>query len=405
MNSLGSKHILLIVAGGIAAYKVPDVVRRLREAGAEVRVVLTAGGAEFITPLTLQVVSGQDVRSDLFDAGAEAAMGHIELARWADLVLIAPASADFLARARAGLAGDLAGAVLLATTAPVLAAPSMNQQMWSHAATRENLALLEQRGWCVVGPEAGSQACGETGPGRLAETTAIIAASAAVFSSGSLSDRRVLVTAGPTCEPIDPVRFISNRSSGKMGYAIASAARDAGARVTLVSGPTVLAQPLGVGYVGVNTAAEMLAAVMGNIHGIDVFIATAAVADYRPAEVVRHKTKRNGGGMTLELMPNDDILKSVAALDPGPFTVGFAAETDDVAANARKKLVDKAINMIAANAVGTHGTGFDADENELLVLWPEGEKCLARASKTHIARELVELISARISARYLFSTS
>ena len=398
MNSLGSKHILLMVTGGIAAYKAPDVVRRLREAGAQVRVVLTAGGAEFITPLTLQAASGQDVRSDLFDAGAEAAMGHIELARWADLVLIAPASADFLARARAGLAGDLAGAVLLATTAPVLAAPAMNQQMWAHSATRDNLVLLEQRGWRVVGPETGSQACGETGPGRLAGTTAIIAASAAVFSSGSLGDRHVLVTAGPTCEPIDPVRFITNRSSGKMGYAVAGAARDAGARVTLVSGPTVLAQPAGVNYVGVSTAAEMFAAVMGNIDGVDVFIATAAVADYRPAEVAGHKIKRNGGGLTLELTPNDDILKSVAALDPGPFTVGFAAETNDLAANARKKLIDKAVNMIAANAVGTHGTGFDADDNELLVLWPEGEKRLARASKTHIARGLVELIGARCTS-------
>jgi phosphopantothenoylcysteine decarboxylase / phosphopantothenate---cysteine ligase len=398
LNALAARRVLLIVSGGIAAYKSPDVVRRLRDAGAEVQVVMTPAASAFITPLTLQAVSGREVRNELFDSAAEAAMGHIELARWADVVLVAPATADFLARLRLGLANDLATAVCLATEAPILAAPAMNQQMWKHAATQDNLAALRARGVHIAGPGAGLQACGEVGPGRMLEANEICLATAALFKTGLLAGQRVVLTAGPTREPIDPVRYISNHSSGKMGYALAGALRDAGALVTLVSGPTVLPAPAGVTLVGVETAQQMFDAVMANLP-TDIFIATAAVADYRPANPAELKIKRSSSTLDLQLVANQDILKCVAATSPAPFTVGFAAETNDVERHARKKLENKAIDMVAANLVGGPGLGFNADDNELLVLWRGGSQNLPRAAKTRLARALVDVIAARYAAR------
>lgn len=397
MNSLAGKRVLLVVSGGIAAYKAPECVRRLREAGAEVRVVLTAAAAAFVTPVSLQAVSGHPVRSELFDPAAEAAMGHIELARWADAVVVAPATADIIARLRAGLADDLATTLCLASAAPLLLAPAMNQQMWQHPATQDNLAVLAARGVTLCGPDSGSQACGDTGPGRMVEAPALCAATAALFATGGpLAGRRVLLTAGPTREAIDPVRYISNHSSGKMGYAVAAAAHAAGATVTLVSGPTRLAAPAGVSRVEVESAQDMHAAVMARIADCDVFIATAAVADYRPARAAPGKLKRDGSAMTLELVPNPDILGDVARRPAPPVTVGFAAETHDVERYARSKLAAKGIDMIAANLVGAGDVGFNADDNELLVLWADGEARLPRGPKAVLARQLVDLIGARL---------
>jgi len=398
-ESLAAKRIVLIVTAGIAAYKAPDVVRRLRDAGAEVEVVMTPQATAFITPLTLQAVAGREVRVELFDRHAEAAMGHIELARWADLVLVAPASADFLARLRLGLADSLAAALCLATTARLVVAPAMNQQMWQHPATVDNLAALAARGVVVAGPGAGSQACGEVGPGRMLEALELAGVVAAQFATGALGGRTVLLTAGPTREPIDPVRYITNHSSGKMGYALATAAREAGAEVILVSGPTQLPTPRGVTRVDADSAAEMLAAVMSRVAGADIFIATAAVADYRPQQAAQHKLKRSRQSVTLELTPNEDILARVAALSRPPFTVGFAAETELLETHARAKLEGKGVDMIAANQVGVAGMGFNADENELLVLWRDGSERLARAPKAALARRVVDLIARRFAAR------
>ena len=396
MNTLSAKRVILVVTGGIAAYKAPDVVRRLRDAGAAVRVVMTPGAMQFITPLTLQAVSGFEVRTALFDPAAEAAMGHIELARWADVVVIAPASADFLARMRNGLADELASALCLATAAPILAAPAMNQQMWQHPATQDNIATLTARGLTLAGPAYGSQACGEFGPGRMIEADDIVLATTAVFRNQRLAGRRVLITAGPTREPIDPVRYITNHSSGKMGYAVAAASLDAGAAVTLVSGPTDLTPPSAATTIDVSTAQEMCEAVMRHVEAADIFIATAAVADYRPDTLAPKKIKRNGSKMVLDLVPNEDILHKVAHSKHPPFTVGFAAETEDVEQNARAKLAAKSVDMIAANAVGGPDIGFNTDENELLVIWENGMRNLPRAPKSRIARTLVGLISERL---------
>lgn len=393
MPSLQAKRIVLAVSGGIAAYKAPDVVRRLRDAGAEVRVVMTPAATRFITPLTLQAVSGQAVNADLFDAEAEAAMGHIELARWADAVVAAPATADFIARLVLGRADDLASAVCLATNAPLLLAPAMNQQMWQHAATVSNIDTLMARGVHMCGPGSGSQACGETGPGRMEDSETIVAATADLFASGVLDGLNVVVTAGPTREALDPVRYISNHSSGKMGYAVASAAVEAGARVVLVSGPTKLTPPERVRTLSVETALEMAAAVESVVAEADIFIGTAAVADYRPAEVAKEKRKRDGAPMSIELVPNPDILAGVAGRRDPPFTVGFAAETESVEAHALAKLEAKRINMIAANRVGEPGLGFNSDDNALHVFWRGGEQQLARAPKPRLARELIALVA------------
>jgi phosphopantothenoylcysteine decarboxylase / phosphopantothenate---cysteine ligase len=393
------KRILLGVTGGIAAYKSPDLVRRLRDRGAEVQVVMTAAAREFVTATTFQAVSGRTVRSDLWDAAAEAAMGHIELARWADAVLIAPASADFLARLAAGQAGDLLSTLCLATQAPVAVAPAMNHVMWAHAATRANLATLAARGVAVFGPGEGDQACGETGPGRMLEPNDLAERVAALLpGSGALAGRRVLITAGPTREPIDPVRFVSNRSSGKMGFAVAQAAREAGATVVLVAGPVSVPTPAGVTRIDVESAADMLAAVLRELPGTDVFISTAAVADYRPARCAPQKIKKTTETMDLSMERTTDVLATVAAQAERPFVVGFAAETEAVENNARAKLLKKNLDMIAANEVG-HDKAFDCEDNELLVLSRNARHELARAGKLTLARGLIGLIAHDLLAR------
>jgi len=394
MNQLSGKHILLGVTGGIAAYKGAELVRQLRKQGAEVRVVMTAGAMEFITPLTLQALSGRPVHSRLLDTGAEAAMGHIELARWADALLVAPATADFIARLAQGRADDLLTAVALACEAPLAVAPAMNRAMWENAATQDNIATLAGRGIRVFGPAAGSQACGEEGPGRLLEPEQLLQELAGLFASGTLAGCRVLITAGPTREAIDPVRYIGNRSSGKMGYAVAQAAVEAGADVTLVSGPVALPTPPRVTRIAVESAADMHHAVMATVGAADIFIGSAAVADYRPDHAAGHKIKKAAQGMTLALERNPDILAAVAALPQAPFTVGFAAETEALEENARHKRLAKAVDMIAANPVGP-GLGFDADDNALHVFWEGGDQLLPRTGKGRLARQLVELIAAR----------
>jgi phosphopantothenoylcysteine decarboxylase/phosphopantothenate--cysteine ligase len=399
MGSLAGKQVLLGVTGGIAAYKAPDLVRRLREQGAEVRVVMTPAAARFVTPLTFQAVSGNPVRDSLWDEAAEAAMGHIELARWADIVLVAPATADFLARLTAGMADDLLATLCLATEAPLCVAPAMNRQMWAHAATRDNIARLQSRGVRLLGPAEGAQACGETGAGRMLEPVEIVAAlqQASIPADGVLAGRKVLVTAGPTREALDPVRYLTNRSSGKMGYAVARAALEAGAEVVLVSGPVDLPAPPAARVLRVETAAQMRAAVQGELAGTDVFIAAAAVADYRPAQVAERKIKKQADEMQLELLRNPDILAEVAAAEPRPFVVGFAAETDNVEANALQKLEGKRLDMIAANRVGAD-CGFDREDNALRVLWPGGGEDLGSGAKAGLARRLVELIAERMRA-------
>jgi phosphopantothenoylcysteine decarboxylase / phosphopantothenate---cysteine ligase len=387
------KRILLGVTGGIAAYKSPDLVRRLRERGAEVQVVMTAGAREFVTATTFQAVSGRPVRTDLWDAAAEAAMGHIELARWADVVLIAPATADFLARLATGQADDLLTTLCLATEATIAVAPAMNHVMWSNAATRANVATLQQRGIQIFGPGAGDQACGEIGEGRMLEPLELVDRVAALPSGdGPLRGRRVLISAGPTRERIDPVRFISNRSSGKMGFAVAQAAREAGAEVVLVSGPVSLPTPPGVRRIDVESAADMLTAVLKEVEGTDIFISTAAVADYRPARPADQKIKKTSDTLDLCMERTSDVLATVAARADRPFVVGFAAETESVEQNARLKLLKKNLDMIAANEVG-HDKAFDCEDNQLIVLWRNGRHELGKASKLALARELVALIT------------
>lgn len=398
MNALVNKHILLGVTGGIAAYKTPELVRRLRDAGADVRVVLTEAAAAFVTPLTLQAVSGRPVHQALLSAEAESGMGHIELARWADLILIAPATADFMARLAHGFADDLLAACCRASRAPLAIAPAMNAGMWENPATQRNLRQLVDDGVRVFGPASGSQACGEVGEGRMLEPPELVALCAAQFGAGALAGRRVVVSAGPTFEDIDPVRFIGNRSSGRMGYAIAQAAREAGAEVTLVSGPVALADPPGVAVQRVRSALQMRDAVLAAVAAADVYVGTAAVADYRPAAPAGRKIKKDRDALTVELVRNPDILSEVAALERPPFTVGFAAETDDVLGYARRKLEDKRLDLIAANTVGA-GLGFEADDNALTLLWAGGQRELPRAAKAALARALIAEIAERLHAR------
>ncbi len=394
------KRILLGVTGGIAAYKSPDLVRRLRERGAEVQVVMTRSAGEFITPLTFQAVSGRPVRTDLWDPAAEAAMGHIELARWADLVIVAPATADFLARLASGHADDLLTTLCLATEAPIAVAPSMNRVMWANAATQANVTTLAQRRVSVFGPAAGDQACGEVGEGRMLEPLEIVAKiDALLVPTGPLSGKRVLITAGPTRERIDPVRFISNRSSGKMGFAVAQAARNAGAEVVLVSGPVSLATPPGVRRVDCESAVDMLAAVTREVPNTDVFISTAAVADYKPARPADQKIKKASDRMDLEMERTTDILATVAAgADRPPLVVGFAAETESVEQNARGKLLKKNLDMIAANEVGDD-KAFECEDNHLIVLSRTARHDLGKASKTELAQRLVGLIAEALAER------
>lgn len=386
------KRILLGVTGGIAAYKSADLVRRLVERGAQVRVAMTASAREFISPLTFQALSGEPVRTELFDPAAEAAMGHIELARWADLVLIAPASADFLAKLATGQADDLLTTLCLATEAPVAVAPAMNRVMWANPATQANVETLKQRRVSILGPAEGDQACGEIGPGRMLEPLELLDRAAfLVKADGPLKGKRVLITAGPTRERIDPVRFISNRSSGKMGFAVAQAAREAGAEVVLVSGPVSIPTPPGVQRCSVESAADMLEVVLREVPRADIFISTAAVADYRPAEPANQKIKKTSDTMDLQMQRTVDVLATVAARPDRPFVVGFAAETESVEQNARGKLLKKNLDMIAANEVGDTKV-FECEDNHLVVLWRGGRRDLGHGSKSDLARELVALI-------------
>jgi len=396
MKPSNPRRIVLGVTGGIAVYKSPDLVRRLKERGAEVQVVMTRGAREFVTELTFQAVSGLPVRSELWDQSAEAAMGHIELARWADEVVIAPASADFIARLAHGLADDLLSTLCLATRAPITLAPAMNQAMWSNPATQDNVAILKQRNVRVLGPAEGEQACGEVGPGRMLEPSEIAKQlfEAAIAIEGPLAGIKAVVTAGPTRERIDPVRFITNRSSGKMGYAVAEALRDAGAEVILVSGPVNLAAPASVKRVCVESANEMLQAVQQGLVGAHLFVATAAVSDYCAAQVAGEKIKKSNAPMSLQLVRTPDILATIGASPLPPFLVGFAAETDNVERNALAKLEGKHLDMIAANKVGD-GLAFDQDDNALTVYWPGGKQELCLCSKKDLAKQLVALIGER----------
>lgn len=389
-TSLQNKRILLGLTGGIAAYKAAELCRLLIGAGASVQVVMTKGAQEFITPLTMQALSGNRVHTDLLDPAAEAAMGHIELARWADLILVAPASANFIARLAHGEAGDLLTAVCLARRCPLALAPAMNQAMWSNETTAANVALLEAAGVLLFGPSVGAQACGDVGPGRLLEPPHLLTLCAARFSTGALAGRHVVITAGPTREAIDPVRYLSNHSSGKMGYAIAAAAIDAGARVTLISGPTALTPPDRCTMVRVESALDMLAAC--EAHKGDIFIAVAAVADYRVAEPAASKLKKSADSMTLSLVRNPDILATMAAGTSRPFCVGFAAETDNLAAYARDKLKNKNLDLIIANdAAATFGN----DDAAVTAYWSGGELPLPPQSKPQLARQLIALIAER----------
>jgi phosphopantothenoylcysteine decarboxylase/phosphopantothenate--cysteine ligase len=390
------KRILLGVTGGIAAYKSPDLVRRLIERGADVQVVMTEGAQRFVTATTFQAVSGRPTRSDLWDENAEAAMGHIELARWAELVLVAPASADFIARLAGGRADDLLATLCVATEAPIVLAPAMNRVMWSNKATQANIELLSSRGVRILGPGSGDQACGEIGLGRMLEPKQLAEALLEPpLNAGLLAGLNVLITAGPTRERLDPVRYLTNRSSGKMGFAVAAAAREAGAHVTLVSGPVHLPTPTGVTRLDVESARDMYAAVHRHVAEADVFIAAAAVADFQPVTVAKQKIKKQGASVKLDLEPAPDIVKSVADMAKRPFVVGFAAETNDVEGNARSKLKRKKLDMIAANLVGD-GIAFDCEDNALTVIWPGGKTDIARAPKLDVARELIALLAKRL---------
>ncbi len=399
MSSLANKRILLGVSGSIAAYKSAELVRRLKDAGAVVQVVMTEAAQAFVTPFTLQTLSGRPVHTALMDANAEATMGHIEQARWADLIVIAPASANFIARLAQGQASDLLSAIALASEAPLAVAPAMNRQMWASAATQANVATLMERGAKLLGPASGEQACGEIGAGRMLEADEIVAHCAEYFETGLLAGRHVLITAGPTQEDIDPVRYISNRSSGKMGFALAAAAAEAGARVTLVSGPVALVTPDRVARIDVRSAAEMLAAVQENLAEQEIVIAAAAVADYRPLQVATQKIKKQAGGAQLSLEQTADILTTITAESDARFVVGFAAETEQLEANARIKLEKKSLDMIAANGVGGARGGFERDENALLLLWQGGGVELPMAPKEKLARLLIERIAERFNAK------
>ncbi len=400
MQRLYRKRILLGVGGGIAAYKSAELVRRLRDQGAEVRVVMTQGGREFITPLTLQALSGHPVHLDLLDPAAEAAMGHIELARWADLVLIAPATADLMARLAQGVADDLLTTLVLATDAPVALAPAMNQAMWRDPATQANLEILTRRGLRLFGPAAGSQACGDVGLGRMLEAEELAQRAADCFEHRALTGRHVLITAGPTQENIDPVRYITNHSSGKMGFALAEAAVEAGAKVTLITGPVHLPTPDRVNRIDVVSARDMLAACEAAMP-CDLLIAAAAVADYRPEVVAQHKMKKDptsGEGLLLQLVRNPDILATLASRPDRPFSVGFAAETENLLEYASRKLKDKNLDLIVANDVANPSIGFNSEENAITVIDRDlAQSSFAQTSKGKIARQLITFIADRLN--------
>ncbi|RQW61741.1 bifunctional phosphopantothenoylcysteine decarboxylase/phosphopantothenate--cysteine ligase CoaBC [Vibrio viridaestus] len=399
MQTLAGKKILLGMSGGIAAYKCAELTRRLIERGAEVHVVMTEAAKEFITPLTMQAVSGHQVASSLLDPDAERSMNHIELAKWADLVLLAPATADLIARVAGGLGNDLLTTLVLATDAPVAVAPAMNQQMYRNIATQENIATLSRRQFSIWGPASGEQACGDIGPGRMLEPMDLVHCCEQFFQPKSLAGKSVLITAGPTQEAIDPVRYITNHSSGKMGFELAQAASNLGAKVTLVSGPVNLSTPLGVHRLDIKSAAEMHSKVMEVASNHDIFISCAAVADYRPADVAEQKIKKTDDNdeMTLKMVKNPDIVASVASMEKGrPFTVGFAAETQNVASYAKAKLERKKLDLICANDVSVAGQGFNSDSNALTVYWPDGEHVFPLTSKSQLALALMSFIGEKI---------
>lgn len=409
---MANKRILLGVTGGIAAYKSAELSRLLIKAGFDVRVVMTSGAKAFIQPLTFQALTGYPVRESLLDEQAEAGMGHIELARWADLILIAPATADFIARLSSGFANDLLTTLCLATASPIAIAPAMNQQMWLKNVTQKNIAELadynSEQPTIIWGPAEGNQACGDVGPGRMLEPAELASSVCQLFAISEdkesseppelpLKGRRVLLTAGPTREALDPVRYISNHSSGKMGYALAAAAVKLGADVVMVSGPVALGVPVGVDCIGVASAQEMYGEVMSRVDRADVFIATAAVADYRPQSVADQKIKKSQEEMVIRLTRNPDIVSSVAASQPRPFTVGFAAETNDVIGYARDKLQRKSLDLIIANDVSRSDIGFNSDNNEAVAIWTDGELSLGMASKSEIAERILAVICERLS--------
>ena len=389
MNSLSNRRVLLGITGGIAAYKSAELTRLLVKAGAEVRVVMTHAATQFITALTLQALSGNRVHTELLDAEAEAGMGHIELARWPDLILIAPSSANFIAKLADGKADEILSTLVLATKAPIAIAPAMNQGMWANAATQQNLGVLAARGMKIFGPASGEQACGDVGLGRMLEPSEIAALSAGMFDAGLLAGLRIAITAGPTQEAIDPVRYISNRSSGKMAYALAIEAAAAGAQVTLISGPVALATPERVKRIDVVSAQQMLAASVDAAAQCDIFIGVAAVADYRPAQIETQKIKKGAATMTLELVKNPDIIATVAALDKRPFTVGFAAETIDVERHGAEKLQRKRLDLLFANDANET---LGSDNTSATALWPQGSLSLGPASKRRVAVQMLELL-------------
>ena len=398
MSSLSNKRVLLGVTGGIAAYKSADLVRRLQDAGADVRVVMTSAACEFITPLTMQALSGNPVHTTLLDTEAEAAMGHIELARWADLLLVAPASADFLAKLSHGQGDDLLSTLCLACPSPIAVAPAMNQAMYRSDSTQQNLALLKQRNIHIFGPAEGVQACGDVGPGRVLEPLQIVDCATKLFTRGTLAGKRVVITAGPTREALDPVRYISNHSSGKMGYALAIAAAEAGAETILISGPVNLPEPERITTIKVVSAQEMHQASIREAATADLFIATAAVADYRPLHVSEQKIKKSGDEVTLHMTKNPDIVASVAALQPRPITIGFAAETENLEQYARGKLERKGLDLVIANNIAKANIGFNSDDNQVALVSRDGIEALPKLNKQVLAQDLIARIAALVSA-------
>jgi phosphopantothenoylcysteine decarboxylase/phosphopantothenate--cysteine ligase len=397
MRSLSQKRIILGISGGIAAYKSAEIARRLQDHGAEVRVIMTDSAQEFVRPLTFQALTGRPVHTDLLDPKAEAAMGHIELARWADAILIAPATANFIAALSQGIANDLLTTVCLAATAKIVVAPAMNQAMWNQPASVENIDRLKRRGFIIFEPDNGIQACGDIGPGRLQQPDIIVDQLGGIFDSDILSGKHVVITAGPTREAIDPVRYISNYSSGKMGYALANAMIDAGASVTLISGPVSLEAPDRCKIISIVSATEMLEAASKAVETADIFIASAAVADYQVTEVATQKLKKKSGKMSLNLSKTPDIVSILSKNNPNLFVLGFAAETHQVEAYAREKLKNKHLDAIIANDVSRADIGFNSDDNE--ALWIDAENCktLSKKSKAQLAREITVLIADKIN--------
>lgn len=393
MFTLSGKKIVLGVTGGISAYKAAELVRLFKKADCEVKVIMTDAAKEFVQPLTFQSLSGNSVYDKMFDQDMELHIGHISLARWADLIVIAPATADIIGKLANGIADDLLSTVCMAFRDKIALIPAMNKVMWESKAVQKNIAEIKSWGYYIFGPAEGCQACGEIGFGRMIEPSEIVAHVERIFSPQIFNGVNIMVTAGPTREAIDPARFISNESSGKMGYAIAEAACKMGAKTLLISGPTSIQEPAGVNVVKVTSAEEMQRAVMNNIKGIDIFISVAAVADYKPEKISVHKIKRNAEVLELKLVKNPDILKNVASLKKPPFTVGFSAETENLVKNASKKLVDKKIDMIAANLVGD-GKGFNSEQNKLVVISKNGKsKTLSLKNKTTLAYELLTYVS------------